>query len=83
MSSNTAPFTNETDILNAALAALAARLPAAWRTDVEREAKIGRYRADAVITIAGPTGDQATLYAEARRSVVTRDLRSCPSTGPM
>lgn len=74
MSSNTAPLTNETDILNAALAALAARLPAAWRTDVEREAKIGRYRADAVITIAGPTGDQATLYAEARRSVVTKDL---------
>lgn len=74
MSSGTKPLASEPDILTAALAALTERLPSDWRVNIQREADTGRYKADAVVTITAPSGAQATLYAEVKRSVVTRDL---------
>lgn len=65
---------SEADILAAAVATLTERLPSDWKADVRREAAASRYVADAVVIIAAPGGAQATLYAEAKRSVVTRDL---------
>lgn len=74
MSPSTKPLANEADILTTALAALTERLPSDWRADIQREAAAGRYKADAVVTITAPGGARATLYAEAKRSVVARDL---------
>lgn len=74
MSPNATPLTSEADILAAALATLTERLPPDWKADVQPEAAAGRYRADAVVTITAPGGARATLYAEAKRSVVTKDL---------
>lgn len=74
MSLSVAPLTSETDILTAALAALTERLPPDWKADLQREAAASRYRADAVVTIIAPGGARATLYAEVKRSVVTKDL---------
>jgi hypothetical protein len=74
MSPRTPPLTSEAEILTAALATLTEHLPYAWKADVQREAPVGRYRADAVVTISGPRGARATLYAEVKRTVVTKDL---------
>jgi hypothetical protein len=74
MSPSATPLTGEADILTAALAALMERLPSGWKADLKREAGAGRYGADAVVTIIGPEGARATLYAEVKRSVVTKDL---------
>jgi hypothetical protein len=74
MSPNPAPLTSEADILTAALTTLTERLPSAWKTDARRDAPTGRHRADAVVTITAPGGGRATLYAEVKRSVVTKDL---------
>ncbi|MDA8289725.1 MAG: hypothetical protein M0014_14995 [Actinomycetota bacterium] len=74
MSPDATPPTSEADVISAALAALTERLPPGWTTDVQREVTLGRYRTDAVISIRAPGGQRAILYAEARRSVVTKDL---------
>jgi hypothetical protein len=74
MSPRAAPLTSEADVLTAALDALAERLPSDWTMQVQREAAAGRYRADAIITITAPGGGRGILYAEAKRTVVTRDL---------
>lgn len=74
MSPDATPLTSEVEVISAALAALTTRLPTDWTTDVRREAALGRYRADAVIRISAPGGEQGTLYVEARRNVVTKDL---------
>lgn len=74
MSTDVAPLTRETDILTAALATLTERLPSDWKADIKREAAAGRNGADAVVTITAPGSARATLYAEVKRSVVTRDL---------
>ncbi|MGI8760938.1 MAG: type IV toxin-antitoxin system AbiEi family antitoxin [Jatrophihabitantaceae bacterium] len=74
MSPSVAPLTSEADILTAAVGTLTERMPSDWRADIQREAAAGRYRADAVVTITAPGGARATLYAEVKRSVVTRDL---------
>ncbi len=74
MSADATPPTSEADVISAALAALTTRLPPGWTTDVQREAALGRYRTDALISISAPGGERATLYVEARRSVVTKDL---------
>ncbi|WP_248241715.1 hypothetical protein [Microbacterium kunmingense] len=68
------PLLSEADILSAALAALTERLPSDWRADIQREPAIGRYRADAVVMIIAPGGASAALYAEVKRSLVTKDL---------
>ena len=65
---------SEADILAAAVATLTARLPPDWKADVQSEVSAGRYRADGVVTITAPGGARAALYAEVKRSVVTRDL---------
>jgi len=70
------PPASEADVLSAAIATLTTRLPPDWKTDVQRESPVGPYRADAVITITAPGGGQGTLYAETRRSIVTKDLPS-------
>ena len=74
MNPSTPPLTGEADILTAALATFTERLPANWKADLAREAGAGRYRADAVLTIIAPGGARAALYAEVKRSVVTKDL---------
>ena len=74
MRSGIQPLASEADILTAALAALTERLPSDWRVDIKREADPRRYEADAVITITSPGGARATLYAEVKKSVVTKDL---------
>ncbi len=74
MSTGVAPLTSEADILTAAVDTLTERLPSDWRADIQREPAAGRYRADAVVTITARGGARATLYAEVKRSVVTRDL---------
>ena len=74
MSRSAVPLTAEADILAAALASLTEHLPANWTANLTQEARGGRNRADAVLTIIAPGGARATLYAEVKRSVVTRDL---------
>lgn len=74
MTPSATPLTGEADILAAALATLAERLPSDWKADLKREVGAGRYGADAVVTIIAPGGARATLYAEVKRSVVTKDL---------
>jgi hypothetical protein len=74
MNPSAAPLTSEVDILTAALATLTERLPSDWKSNIQREAAAGRHTADAVVTITAPGGARATLYAEVKRSVVTRDL---------
>ena len=74
MSPRAAALTSETEVLAAALTTLTQRLPSDWKADVQREPATGGYSADAVITITAPGGTQASLYAEVKRSVVTKDL---------
>ncbi|HEU5007614.1 MAG TPA: hypothetical protein VFT67_11595 [Jatrophihabitantaceae bacterium] len=74
MTPSAQPLASEADILSAALAALIERLPSDWKADLQRETAASRYRADAVMTITAPGGTRANLYAEVKRSVVTRDL---------
>lgn len=74
MSPSAVPLPGEADILTAAVNALTERLPASWKADLKRDGEGGRYGADAVVTIIAPGGARATLYAEVKRSVVTRDL---------
>lgn len=74
MNAEAAPLASEADIVRAALAALATHLPQGWSADVQREAALGRHRTDARIRISAPRGEQATLYVQARRSVVAKDL---------
>lgn len=74
MSPTAATVASEAEILTAALAMLTERLPSDWKADVRREPTVGRYRADAVVTITAPGGSRASLYAEVKRSIVTKDL---------
>jgi hypothetical protein len=74
MSQLASPLTNEADILAAAVGVLTERLPPEWAAQIQNEPTGNRYRVDAVITITAPGGAQAALYAEVKRSVVTKDL---------
>lgn len=67
---------SEEQILLAAVAELTSRLPADWNAEVRHQGGVGRLRADAVIVLTTPDGQTATLYAEVRRTLVTRDLSS-------
>jgi len=67
-------LTTEADILEAAVATLNERLPSGWRADVQRRTGAERFGPDAVVTINAPGRARAALYAEVKRSVVTRDL---------
>lgn len=68
---------NEGQILQAALDELTKRLPVGWTAEIQfEEAGRGPLRADAVITIATPDGKRANLYAETKRSLVTKDLNA-------
>jgi hypothetical protein len=67
---------SEEQILLAALAKLTSRLPLDWKTEVRYEGALGRLRADAVITLTTSDGQMATLYAEVKRNLVTKDLNS-------
>ncbi len=66
----------EEQILQAALAQLAKRLPAGWTADVQYEGVRGQLRGDAIVVLTSSDGQQATLYAETKRTLVTRDLSS-------
>lgn len=65
---------NEEQILDAAVAELRKRLPAGWIVDVRPEGIRGQLRGEAVLTLAAPDGRNARLYAETKRSLVTKDL---------
>lgn len=65
---------SEEQILKLAIAELAKRLPPEWTAETEFESVRGRLRGDAVVTISTPDGQKAQLYAETKRSVVTKDL---------
>ena len=74
MNSGVAPPTSDADILTAAVATLTQRLPTDWTAGINREVAADRHQADAVVTITAPGSARASLYAEVKRSVVTRDL---------
>lgn len=74
MSPSVTPLMSEADILTAALTTLTERLPSDWEAEVQREAPPGRSKGDAVVTITAPKGVRGILYAEVKRSVVTKDL---------
>ena len=67
---------SEEQILLAALAELSRRLPPGWSAEPQLERAAGRLRADAAVRIKSPDGQRTTMYAEARRTLVTRDLRT-------
>ncbi len=67
---------SEEQILLAAVARLTSRLPLDWKVEARYEGALGRLRAGAVITLTTPEGPTATLYAEVKRNLVTRDLNS-------
>jgi len=67
---------SEEQILLATVAELTNRLPPGWTADVQYEGLRGKLRVDAIIVLTTPDGQTATLYAEAKRSLVTKDLSS-------
>jgi hypothetical protein len=67
---------SEEQILLAVVAELTNRLPQDWSAEVRYEGTLGRRRADAAIILTTPDGQTATLYVEAKRSLVTKDLSS-------
>lgn len=74
MADATRTLASEADILSTVLDELNKRLPKAWYAQAESGARVGRFRGDAVVTLASPRSEKAALYAQVRRSVVTRDL---------
>lgn len=70
------PPTSEVEILSSALSVLDELLPVGWRLSTQRERWIDRLGPDAVVAVIAPNGERGFLYAEAKRSVVTRDLAS-------
>lgn len=69
-----AALTSEAEILCIALGELNKRLPTAWDARTQRAITPGRFRGDAVVILTGPRNQQGRLYAEVRRSLVTKDL---------
>lgn len=67
---------NEEQILLAAVAEVTKRLPTGWTTDVRYEGTRGQLRGDAAVVLRTSDGQTAFLYAETRRSLVTKDLSS-------
>jgi hypothetical protein len=65
---------SEEQILRTAIAELTNRLPPRWNADVRYEGVRGQVPGDAVVILTAPDGQTATLYAETRRSLVTKDL---------
>lgn len=65
---------SETQILRLATEAVRRALPPEWRVDVTREPRLGRGRADAVVTIVAPEGATARFVAETKRSLTPRSL---------
>lgn len=69
---------SEEQILDAALRELRKRLPGGWTADAQHEGR-GQLRGDAIITLAAPDGRKARLFAETKRSLVTKDLSAITS----
>lgn len=67
---------NEEQILLAAVAELTSRLPQGWTAELSYEGIRGQLRGDAVVKVTAPDGQTASLYAETKRSLVTKDLSS-------
>lgn len=67
---------NEEQILRAAVAEITNRLPRGWTTEVQYDGLRSNLRVDAIVVLTAPDGQSATLYAEAKRSLVTKDLSS-------
>ena len=65
---------SEEQILRTAIAELTNRLPSGWDAEVRYEGVRGQVRGDAVVILSAPDGRTASLYAETRRSLVTKDL---------
>lgn len=76
MRSELEDLVSEDQILRAALAELTRRIPSGWRADVRYDMANNRLRVDAVVTITAPGGQSADLYAEAKRSILSKDLGS-------
>lgn len=76
MTPEPAALVNEEQILLAAVAEVTKRLPRSWTLDAQYEGLRGKLRVGAIITLTAPGGQTATLYAEAKRSLVTKDLNS-------
>ncbi|HEY7892716.1 MAG TPA: hypothetical protein VIC05_10965 [Solirubrobacteraceae bacterium] len=71
---NGPPPNREADTLRSALTLVKQRLPAEWQINVDEQAELGRYRADAVMRLRAPDGSSATLIIEAKRQLATRDV---------
>lgn len=67
-------LTSEEQIRRAATAQLQLRLPRDWNLAVREQDMSQRGRADAVILLAPPSGRTVTLFAETKRSLVTKEL---------
>lgn len=66
----------EADVLRSAVDQLREVLPPEWRVDLTTDQDGPLPEADAVLGIAAPDGECATLLLEAKRTLVTRDVPS-------
>jgi hypothetical protein len=65
---------NEREVLRAAVAGLRQRMPPGWVLDATDEAPVGHGRADAVLRLNSPDGDEAIFIVEAKTVVEARDI---------
>jgi hypothetical protein len=68
------PLEREVDVLRRAVSLIQERLPALWSFSVIEQATLAGRRVDAIVSITGPDGVDASLIVGAKRSVVTADL---------
>lgn len=75
---NLEPMERDSDVLRRIVHLVQERLPRGWRCEIAAlDVKVGLgRRADALIEIRSPTAERATLIAEIRRVLVTKDLRN-------
>ena len=70
---------SERDVIRRATELIVDRLPEAWTTDLQEQVRIGRRRADAVLTLQAPDSIRAQIIIEAKQALETRDALSVAS----
>jgi hypothetical protein len=73
MQPNDRPPNSERDVIRRAAELLVDRLPEAWSIELQEQVPAGRRRADAVLALRAPDGDQARIVIEAKKNLETRD----------
>lgn len=68
------PLDREIDIVQEALDQLRVRLPTGWMLGLQTQSAL--FGPDALVGLEAPNGERATLVAEVKKSLVTRELAS-------